>query len=203
MIPDKARILTCPHCGEKKEVLSLVSGNTFGMRQWTDFKRDAPMLPEVSLVQKCNKCGHYFLLSRQEGEEQGNSYSTETGHLDFHELRKAMAELRQTDVTENEWKNICLMLVWAYNDMSRYKDRKEKPTEEDTAFFISTVKEILPYMQKMQELEMRREIGDFDECIRIGERLLKAPLDDFNRSILQMIMEKVKQKDSEVCELKF
>ena len=47
-----ARILTCPHCGAKKEVLSLLSGNTFGQQVWSDNKTIAPMLPRVSFVQK-------------------------------------------------------------------------------------------------------------------------------------------------------
>ena len=47
----------CPFCGTKKELMTLVSGNTFGAVYWSDNKRIAPMLPTVSPVQKCSNCG--------------------------------------------------------------------------------------------------------------------------------------------------
>lgn len=65
MFPANARILTCPHCQGKKEVMQLLSGNTFGAELWSDSKEDAPMLPQVSYVQKCPHCGKYFLMSSQ------------------------------------------------------------------------------------------------------------------------------------------
>ena len=57
MQPGYARIVYCPYCGEKKELLSLMSGNTIGARYWSDLRMRAPMLPEVSPVQKCHHCG--------------------------------------------------------------------------------------------------------------------------------------------------
>ena len=48
-----AEIVKCPYCGTKKELINLVSGNTFGAVYWSDNKRIAPMLPQASPVQKC------------------------------------------------------------------------------------------------------------------------------------------------------
>ena len=73
MLPGPARILECPFCGEKKKVLSLLSGNTFGAEYWSDNKLIARMLPDVSLVQKCPNCGKYYVISMQNEE-----YDTET-----------------------------------------------------------------------------------------------------------------------------
>lgn len=52
MIPGFARILCCPHCGTKKKVMTLASGNTFEARFWSDNKQDAPMLPHISFIQR-------------------------------------------------------------------------------------------------------------------------------------------------------
>ena len=52
MIPGPANILSCPFCGSEKEVMSLVSGNTFGGTVWSDTRREYPMLPEVSPLQE-------------------------------------------------------------------------------------------------------------------------------------------------------
>ena len=50
MMPGPAQILTCPYCGEKKKIMSLLSGNTFGAKLWSDNKKISPMLPEISLI---------------------------------------------------------------------------------------------------------------------------------------------------------
>lgn len=65
MLPGNPQILTCPFCGSEKKIMSLMSGNTFGAKYWSDNQRIAPMLPDISFVQKCPNCGKYMLLSRQ------------------------------------------------------------------------------------------------------------------------------------------
>ena len=48
MNPANSLVVKCPHCGGKKELLQLISGNTLGAEQWSDAKQIAPMLPRVS-----------------------------------------------------------------------------------------------------------------------------------------------------------
>ena len=67
MTPGNPQIFTCPFCGEKKEIMTLASGNTFGAELWSDNKRIAPMLPEISLVQKCPKLYPYKAKGRPFG----------------------------------------------------------------------------------------------------------------------------------------
>lgn len=81
MIPGNSQILTCPFCGGEKEILSLISGNTFGAELWSDNKRIARMMPEISFVQKCPHCGKYFMKSRQEVRYAEDSHSFDTGML--------------------------------------------------------------------------------------------------------------------------
>lgn len=52
----------CPNCGKTKKLLSLVSGNTCGGRLWSDTKAEYPMLPQLSPIQKCPRCGRYYFL---------------------------------------------------------------------------------------------------------------------------------------------
>lgn len=65
MQPGKPQILTCPYCGKEKEIMSLMSGNTCGSMLWSDNKQIAPMMPEISYVQKCPHCGKYYIRNRQ------------------------------------------------------------------------------------------------------------------------------------------
>ena len=86
-------VLTCPFCGTKKDVMSLMSGNTFGARLWSDKKQDAPMCPEVSWVQKCPHCGKYYILSRKEFVSSKTTMSSDLGELSLQEAKEALAQL--------------------------------------------------------------------------------------------------------------
>lgn len=127
MNPGHPKILTCPHCGGKKQVLSLASGNTFGAKMWSDNKRIYPMLPSPSFIQKCPQCGDYFLLSRQEKEEYaGRGFCLNQGRLSYEDLKEAYFKLSQLpDLTDDEQTTMLFYLVWAYND--RYNS--ENPAE--------------------------------------------------------------------------
>ena len=124
MNPGPPRILTCPHCGKKKEVLTLASGNTFDQELWSDNKKDLPSLPSPSLVQRCPHCEEYFLLSRQTKEEYGNGFSTNEGKLPFYLLKEAFEKLALSlEFTDEERQEILFNLIWAYND--RYNSTEE------------------------------------------------------------------------------
>ena len=58
--------LTCPHCGGHKYIESIMSGNTFRGTMWSDGKKDYPMLPSPSPIQRCPKCGKYYFY--EDGE---------------------------------------------------------------------------------------------------------------------------------------
>lgn len=118
MNPGHPRILTCPNCGGKKQVLSLASGNTFGAKVWSDNKRIYPMLPSPSFIQKCPHCEDYFLLSRQETQEYGRGcFCLNQGRLSYEDLKEAYFKLSQLpDLTDEENTTMLFYLVWSYND---------------------------------------------------------------------------------------
>lgn len=66
MIPSNPRILVCPYCGKEKEIMSLISRNTCGAEYWSDNKQIAPMLPEISYVQRCLQCNNIGLTNVQD-----------------------------------------------------------------------------------------------------------------------------------------
>ena len=111
------QILTCPFCGKEKEIMSLVSGNTFGSELWSDNKQIAPMLPEISYVQKCPHCGKYFIKGRQAVKYAKDGYCFEKGLLTFPETKEAFAQLaKEGFIDEKEEINVRMMLHHAYND---------------------------------------------------------------------------------------
>ncbi len=167
MIPGPARILTCPHCDGKKEVLSLKSGNTFGAITWSDNKTEAHMLPRISFVQQCPHCGEYYLLSRQDGDEYSSNYSFNLGELDFVGHVKAWEQLSQLpDLTESERMNCRFLQVWAYNDEFTRKPNSNAPSESDVKFFMNAVDDLINSnkVQSLIKAELLRETGRFDEA---------------------------------------
>lgn len=46
MLPGPTIIIACPLCGQYAKKRTIISGNTFGAKLWSDGKRISPMLPE-------------------------------------------------------------------------------------------------------------------------------------------------------------
>ncbi len=63
MLPDSNVIVACPHCEGRATYMTLLSGNTYGARVWTDGKQYAPMLPPPPGVVQCSHCPDCYWLS--------------------------------------------------------------------------------------------------------------------------------------------
>lgn len=62
MLPGPDQIIACPSCETPAKYATLLSGNTFGARLWTDGKQEAPMLPRPPAVVKCQHCAAFYWL---------------------------------------------------------------------------------------------------------------------------------------------
>jgi len=63
MLPGPQLVIACPTCKSLARVFTLLTGNTFRARWWTDGKRLAPMMPSQPRVTKCESCGSYFWVA--------------------------------------------------------------------------------------------------------------------------------------------
>jgi len=66
MMPGPDQVVACPHCKGLGKYMTLMSGNTFGARVWTDGKQVARMLPRPPAVVKCRHCGKCYWLADAE-----------------------------------------------------------------------------------------------------------------------------------------
>ncbi len=168
MLPGPPQILTCPFCGGHKEVMSLISGNTFQLTLWSDARVDNPMLPRVSQIQKCPHCGKYYFFNDSKPEYAEDGYSGELGNLNFDELCEAKHQLDVPGLDKGRLVTLDMMLVWAYNDLSRYFGQTS--TQGQTDIYNSIVDELLsPRLVDMIDplfhVELLRENGRFDEAV--------------------------------------
>lgn len=183
MMIGPARILTCPECGGSKEVLSLLSGNSFGADSWSDGRMDAPMLPEPSVIQKCPHCGKYFWLPDQPFVRAKDWHEClDLGTLDFTDLKEGVTQLLSNCTDESKETDFRLQLLMAYNDEfhrrwkdgSRYRNNAE-PTDSDVKMFCENLERLyflfLYQEDRSSAAEMLRELGLYKECMILIESL--------------------------------
>ena len=200
MLPSYARILICPHCKGEKAVLSLMSGNTCRGHQWWDFKEEYPMLPHVSLVQKCPHCGKYFMTNSAKSHE-GKEYSFELGHLSHAEMRQALAQF-EGKLSGQERTNLLFEYVWAYNDaFQRENTEMATPCAEELKEFQGVIRELVsalgPTSDRLALAELLREARFFDEAMAIVEKEGEQE-NPLMQKLSEIIKEKSLKKDSTV-----
>lgn len=109
MIPGPPKLVICPFCGAMKELMTLASGNTIDTIYWSDLKVFAPMLPQVSPVQKCPHCGMYYLEHKQTSLMGCGRGSLECGKLNYPEWKEAYHQFcNQADIVKSTkwWKRL-------------------------------------------------------------------------------------------------
>lgn len=219
MIIGKARIVKCPYCGAKKELMSLVSGNTLRAEYWSDNKMSAPMLPQVSIVQKCPKCGKYYLYYKQK-EEYGEDESFERGSdLSYGEWKEAYHQFCQESTTldKSDWANVRMGLIHAYNDLitgrndyipDDFRDMllsRERPVDAFVASVIGDFVREYDWSKEKNPLlkaELCREAGQFDKSMETLQSIKREELDDYERGMYDDIKMRVEQKDIKVFRIK-
>lgn len=183
MLPAHSALLRCPHCGALKEVLQLMSGNTFGATLWSDAKQIAPMLPRVSYIQRCPSCGKYFFYTQEVEAGTSNNYGGGTGDLPLEYLKQALTQLQPTG---NEEHILRINILWAFNDRYGDMEQSDIPIEE-WAYHVDNVHHLVQMdIDDLLRAELFREIGDFDKAIQILQSHEVADnLKDLQRQLLQ------------------
>ncbi len=200
MNPGPANILSCPYCGGTKEVMTLISGNTFGGTVWSDTRRHYPMLPEVSPIQKCPLCGKYYFIEQAKSRYDDDKYSGELGTLNYSELKEAKEQMANLTLSLMQRWIINHQLFMAYNDEFRRPDKEKTlkiPTEADQQIFVTTIEALLSGMNSSRDYELfhaelLREIGRFQEAKEI---LLHHENED-DRWVTEAMMRHIEREDT-------
>lgn len=203
MLPGNSRILVCPFCGKEKEIMSLLSGNTCGAEMWSDNKTIAPMLPEISYIQKCPNCGKYYITARQEVRYAKEGFSSDQGLLSYPEMKEAFVQLSEEGfVRENEEIKVRMMLHHAYNDYYyRSDDSKEINIEDKKLFRENAIWLIDNHItDEVLKAEFYREIGEFEIAHNILEFVVVE--NEFLKRIVSLIRERVQNNDCRVFKIR-
>ncbi len=203
MLIGNAEIVKCPYCGQEKELMALVSGNTFGAQLWSDNKRIAPMLPTVSPIQKCPRCKkYYFERKNRHGESKKTSY--ERGELTFLEWKEAYRQFVSEKICGKDKVDMCFWLIQSYNDYYYRSQNVHKPTKADYAFFVEITLTFINYFDWNQvehpllKAELYREAGKMTECGKVLKSIPYKSLEDFEKRIFIDIKKRMSNNDIKV-----
>ena len=136
MLPGPDKIVACPSCKGLAKYGTVMSGNTFGMRVWTDGKNIAPMLPSPPAVVKCFRCGELYWLSEADEIGTFDRWSEYDPQLDpewaaADPVQEPMEEdyypaiARGLAKTPQQEKFLRILAWWRSNDI--FRDRPEAP----------------------------------------------------------------------------
>ena len=204
MIPGPANILSCPFCGGTKEVMSLVSGNTFGGTVWSDTRREYPMLPEVSPVQQCPHCKKYYFIEQAKREYSKDPESEmrsfmKLGNLSFQELKEAINQMESLSLSKMQRWILNHQYFMAYNDAFRRQPETVAfpPSEEDKAFYLQIIEELLNGIDQSADYELfhaelLRETGRFEEA----KEVLSHHTSEEDRWVVDAMLRHINDEDT-------
>lgn len=204
MIPGPANILSCPFCGSEKEVMSLVSGNTFGGTVWSDTRREYPMLPEVSPIQQCPHCKKYYFIEQAKREYSKDPESEmrsfmKLGNLSFQELKKAINQMESLSLSKMQRWILNHQYFMAYNDAFRRQTETVAfpPSEEDEAFYQQVIEELLDGIDQSSDYELfhaelLRETGRFEEA----KEVLSHHKNEEDRWVVDAMLRHINDEDT-------
>ncbi|MEW6673866.1 MAG: hypothetical protein AB1427_19405 [Thermodesulfobacteriota bacterium] len=168
-------IRECPRCKTPLAQQSMMSGNTFGARFWTDGKMLAPMLPDHPWLVKCPNCGELFWIdeARELGKRawwyEHNNWQLAPGpeppsEADF---LKVLSSAGLTDAKERYARQ---RAWWAANDPIRTTENPAaafSPAQEKNLNALADILDEKDPGQRITKAEIYRELGKFEACVKL------------------------------------
>ena len=170
-------IRECPHCKAHVVQEDTLSGNTIGATYWTDGKREAKMLPDHPLLVKCPVCGLLFWVD--EAVEIDSGFDAAKGKQQvLAPSEKEVLNFLEGPALPRDKE--LYVRVWAWrsaNDAWRWVPNATPAFSEAQVKNIKALSDMLDETEPNQRIlmaEIARELGNFDECLR----LLSHPFDE-------------------------
>ncbi len=193
----------CPVCGTYVSQQSLLSGNTFGARLYSDGKQDAPMLPEFPMISKCFNCGNIYWLNQATQCEINNEETIQhAGFLGLVDLQRALDE----NLASNREDEIYLRqrIMWLINDRSRFGisfllDVETRVIWESNQLRLLAVLDENILNEKILIAEIFRNMGAFTKSREMINSIDSKKLDWLKSAFI----ENIDKKNKNVFEFRF
>ena len=183
MIPGPTIIISCPHCGQYAKKRTLISGNTFGAKLWSDGKKIAPMLPDFPNLVVCSKCDQFYSVKNakkiaeiKNSAELKEKYS----NVEFIEFPTFYQYLKALEKIPDE-RYIRIRIWWSYNDYFR-NDHENKITPDMHDLNAKNLLALLKLLDEsdqndlLMKAEILRNLGWFEESKLLLDRISDGDL---------------------------
>ena len=202
----EVNLYKCPHCGALKVLRTSYNGYVNEVVYWSDSKNNDPKIITPSFVQRCPACKKYYFRDEETLYETDIHITCDVvwGRLSYHSLREAFKQLSPKGREERQ---IRLMLLHAHNDLyggcegskPRYKaSADEQHFFKENAEAIASMGNISNPYDRIFTAELYREIGQFDNAIKILQSPFDIRLYLGLEAIRTKILEKSQREDSNV-----
>jgi hypothetical protein len=200
-----SNIRECPACEKAVEQPTLGSGNTFGARQWSDGFLHAPMLPEFPSLGRCPHCAALFwvadakLLGECWPHDIASSAWPEAKTVEGPTADEFMSAIPLCD--GDAQKELFVRLRWRSNDRFRKGEADAPPfsgAERGNLDALAAILGDADPQRIIMRAEIARELGRFDQCLKLLER----EFDEGLTYIVRIVRERTLDLDSRVVELK-
>lgn len=177
-------VYECPNCSNILTRGTFGSGNTMGIKMFSDLNNKAPMLQQYPNLTKCKKCETIFWLSKLKeiaryewGWFDKKSKWDGADNAKFLEIEDSFRALK-IGMAENKKEELLIRksIWWAYNDRIR-KDQNIFIDEDDEIQWTENLKNLIGILdesdinQKIMLAEINRNLGDFENCIALIESI--------------------------------
>lgn len=187
--PDQA--IACPNCEALEAYMTLTSGNTIGLRVWTDGKQIAPMLPRPPAVVRCHSCGDcYWLQDAKEADTEwwwlvsdrqdspariGAPLVQEPTEQEYY-----AAILNGLAKNAEQERTLRTLAWWRRNDAFRNSAQRDaRGTRSSSGEWRSNLQALLSLLDhgedsQIMKAEVLRELGEFDSAQQVLGRVTSA-----------------------------
>ena len=167
----------CPHCKAHVVQEDTLSGNTIGAKFYTDGKREAKMLPDHPALVRCPACSNLFWVD--EAVQVSSGFEAANGKPQvLAPSGKEMLEFLSGPVLPKDKELYVRISAWrsandAWRGVPNATPAFSKNQEQNLKALSVMLDEAEPN-QRILKAEIARELGKFDECLR----LLSQPLEE-------------------------
>ena len=216
MILGPTFIYQCPSCSNLFSVPTLLSGNSNGVKLYSDGKSIKPMAPEFPIITKCTNCKNIFWIkyAKQIGSYEdrlfGDSDEDDTINK-WKEIEQAstlsvydLIETLGTEITKTKDLKFYIRerIWWGFNDRVRNK-KNLFTSEKDKILYTENIKKYISLLDSnnindiFTLAELYRNIGNYKKC----KELLNEIKDDDVNWVKDYFIKKCELEDSNVFEI--
>ena len=217
MIPGPDQVIACPNCKGLAQYMTLVSGNTFGARTWTDGKQIAPMLPRPPVVVKCHHCGEFYWLAEAEevgtikpwegkGGEANPAWDDAQKVVEPTEEEYYQAIEKGFATNSRQERSLRVLAWWRRNDAFRDTAQAQFLEGANASGACRENLEALGELlteeddnDRLMKVEVLRELGDFEPAMQVLGHVTSPNLD----GIVHQFRSLCDDRDACVRELRF